>query len=89
MISNDWIWPAAIGRECSSAVQTSQVSPMHDADADQTHHQRTRHPRLGVAAAQPLGSIGHSEQLSLLRSDARRSVPLADAQLTLRSEQIL
>jgi hypothetical protein len=28
VISNDWIWPAAIGRECSNAVQTSQVNPM-------------------------------------------------------------
>jgi hypothetical protein len=34
----------------------------HHANADQTHQQRTGHPRLRVAAAEPLGSIGHAEQ---------------------------
>jgi mycothiol S-conjugate amidase len=34
-----------------------------DTNADQTHQQRTRHPRLGIAAAKPLGSIGHADIL--------------------------
>ncbi len=33
------------------------------ADADQTQQQRTRHPRLWIAAAEPLGSIGHAANL--------------------------
>jgi hypothetical protein len=41
--------------------QPSQAQ--HHADADQTHEQRTGHPRLRVAAAEPLSSIGHSDNL--------------------------
>jgi hypothetical protein len=35
----------------------------HNADADQAHQQWTRHPRLRVAAAEPLASIGHVDNL--------------------------
>jgi hypothetical protein len=35
----------------------------HYADADQTHQQRTGHPRLWITAAEPLGSIGHADNL--------------------------
>ena len=33
------------------------------ADAYQTHQQGTAHPRLGIAATEPLGSIGHPANL--------------------------
>jgi hypothetical protein len=35
----------------------------HYADAYQTHQQGTAYPRLGIAAAEPLGSIGHPANL--------------------------
>jgi hypothetical protein len=35
----------------------------NDGHTDQTDHQRTRHPRLGVAAPQPLGRISHVDNL--------------------------
>ena len=47
-----------------------------DANADQPHQERTRHPRLGIAAAQPLGDIGHAPILALLL--AHRALRSAD-----------
>src|SRR5215212_4258907 len=43
-----------------------------DGHADQPHQERTWHPRLGIAAAQPLGDIGHAPILALLLAHRAR-----------------
>jgi len=48
------------------------------ANADQAKKQRTRHPRLWIAAAKPLRSIGHADNL-FGASRARRAGELTSS----------